>query len=167
MDSKLRLERRLRAHFSGLHVVRPDARDHAVGVHVRVDDDDLDARARRVVDGLRVFRVADGGKDNCVRAVADGLPDVFVLRLVVLFRFRAKDGQIDVIFGLCRVRAREDRFPELRRGRFDNHIHFIRLAGNRPSGAPGQRRGQQERENKRQYSFFHRLTPSASSACAR
>lgn len=110
MDSKSVSSAGLRCTFFRLARVRSDARDHAVGVHVRVNDDDLDARARRVVDGLRVFRVADGGKDDRVRAIADGLPDVFVLRLVVLFRFRAKHGQIDVIFGLCRVRAAKTDF---------------------------------------------------------
>ena len=161
-----RVQRRFGAHAPCLHVVGADARNDAARVHIRVNHDDLHTCIRCLVNRLRIFCVADGGKDNRIRAVCYRLADILVLRLIIFFCVRSQHGQVDVIFRLCRVRTREDRFPEFGRRRFCNQIHFIRTVIALHIGAARQSDSQKQRQKQRQHSSFHRLTPSAFWACA-
>lgn len=110
----VRLQGGAPGHAPGLDIVRADAHADAVGVHVAVDDGDLQALLGRAGDCLGVFRVADGGIDDGIRTGGDGFVDKTVLLLVILLRLRPADRQIDVIFRFCGVRSGKGRFPEFR-----------------------------------------------------
>ena len=75
------------------------------GVHRRVNADDGHTRRGRGI---------DGGKDNGLCTVLDGLLDHAILFLVVFLAVGGRDGQLHIVLGGGSLRAGKDSVPELR-----------------------------------------------------
>ena len=104
----------LGGHLARAVVVRADVGRHMGGVHRRVNADDGHTRRGRGIDGGSVLFIVDGGKDNGLCTVLDGLFDHAILFLVVFLAVGGRDGQLHIVLGGGSLRAGKDSVPELR-----------------------------------------------------
>ena len=107
------VQRALCRHTPGAVVVHADVRRHMTGVDLRVDVDDNDPRLRGGVDGGGVCLVVDGGEDDGLGTVGNGILDQGILPLKIFLVFGGCDDQINIIFGGRRLCAGKNRIPEL------------------------------------------------------
>ena len=84
------------------------------GVHRRVNANDGHTRRGRGIDGGSVLFIVDGGKDNGLCTVLDGLLDHAILFLVVFLTVGGRDGQLHIVLGGGSLSAGKDSVPELR-----------------------------------------------------